>query len=92
VELARILGVTSAASSGVVDRLVARGHATRRPHEKDGRRTIVTISDSGREEVLGYLVPMFAELQRMDAELTPEQREVVTAYLRGATRAMRRLL
>jgi DNA-binding MarR family transcriptional regulator len=92
VELARILGVTSAASSGVVDRLVARGHATRRPHEKDGRRTVVTISDSGREEVLGYLVPMFAELQRMDAELTPEQRAVVTAYLQGATQAMHRLL
>ena len=41
------LGVTSAASSGVVDRLVARGHATRRPHHDDGRRTEVVITESG---------------------------------------------
>ena len=51
VELARALGVTSAASSGVVDRLVARGHAQRRPHPDDGRRTEVVITESGRVEV-----------------------------------------
>lgn len=92
VELARFLGVTSAASSGVVDRLVARGHATRRPHERDGRRTVVTISDSGREEVLGYLMPMFVGLKEMDARLTEQERAVVTDYLHAATTTMRRLL
>jgi DNA-binding MarR family transcriptional regulator len=91
-ELARLLGVTSAASSGVVDRLVARGHATRRPHEHDGRRTVVTISDSGREEVLGYLMPMFAALQDLDDRLTPHDRAIVTRYLEEAVRAVRRLL
>ncbi|MBD3785181.1 MAG: MarR family transcriptional regulator, partial [Micrococcales bacterium] len=39
VDLARALGVTSAASSQVIDRLVARGHAERRRHPADGRRT-----------------------------------------------------
>jgi len=92
VELARFLGVTSAASSGVVDRLVARGHATRRPHERDGRRTVVTISDSGREEVLGYLMPMFVGLKEMDSRLTEQERAVVTDYLHAATTTMRRLL
>jgi len=92
VELAKILGVTSAASSGVVDRLVARGHASRRPHERDGRRTVVTISDSGREEVLGYLMPMFVALREMDDRLEEPQRSVVTGYLEAATTAMRRLL
>lgn len=92
VELARELGVTSAAASGIVDRLCTRGHAVRHPHEHDKRRTEVRITDSGREEVLGYLVPMFTALAELDAGLTAEERAVVDRYLRGATAAMRRML
>lgn len=92
VELGRVLGVTSAASSGVVDRLVARGHAERRPHPDDGRRTEVVITESGRAEVLSWLQPMFASLAALDNGLTDEQRDVIERYLRGATEAMRKLL
>ncbi len=92
VELARALGVTSAASSGVVDRLVARGHAERRPHPEDGRRTEVVITDSGRAEVFARLAPMFAALAALDSGLDAHDREVVERYLRGATAAMRALM
>ena len=92
VELSRALGVTSAASSGVVDRLVARGHAERRSHPDDRRRTVVVITESGRREVFHLLAPMFAALAELDASLTPEQRELVEHYLRGATAAMRALM
>ena len=92
VELARALGVTSAASSGVVDRLVARGHATRRPHQDDGRRTEVVITESGRVEVFAMLAPMFAGLAQLDSSLSDDERVVVERYLRGATAAMRALL
>lgn len=92
VELARELGVTSAAASGVVDRLVARGHAQRRPHPADGRRTEVVISESGRLEVFTRLAPMFAGLAEIDSSLTDDERAVVERYLRGATAAMRALL
>jgi DNA-binding MarR family transcriptional regulator len=92
VELARMLGVTSAASSGVVDRLVARGHAERRPHPDDGRRTQVLITDSGRAEVYARLAPMFAALAHLDTGLDEHERAVVERYLRGATAAMRTLM
>lgn len=92
VDLARALGVTSAASSGVVDRLVARGHAVRRPNPDDGRRTQVLITDSGRLEVYARLAPMFAALAALDTELAEHEREVVERYLRGATAAMRTLM
>jgi len=92
VELARALGVTSAASSGVVDRLVARGHATRRPHHDDGHRTEVVITQSGRVEVFAMLAPMFAGLAQLDSSLSDDERVVVERYLRGATAAMRALL
>jgi DNA-binding MarR family transcriptional regulator len=92
VELARALGVTSAASSGVVDRLVARGHAERRRHPADGRRTQVLITESGRAEVFARLAPMFAALAALDGGLEDHDREVVERYLRGATAAMRALI
>ena len=92
VELAKALGVTPAASSGVVDRLVARGHAQRRPHPEDGRRTEVVITESGRLEVFQRLAPMFAALAALDSSLSDEERAVVEHYLRGATAAMRALI
>lgn len=92
VDLARLLGVTSAASSGVVDRLVSRGHAERRSHPGDGRRTEVRITASGRAEVLARMTPMFESLAALDATLDDDERVVVERYLRGATAAMRNLM
>jgi DNA-binding MarR family transcriptional regulator len=88
VELAKLLGVTSAASSGVVDRLVSHGHAERRSHPGDKRRTEVVITDSGRAEVLARLRPMFEALAALDASLDDSERDVVERYLRGAIEAM----
>lgn len=91
-ELARRLGVTTAASSGIVDRLTARGHVVRTPDEEDRRRTAVSLTGSGAAEVIGHLTPMFTALHELDAGLDDDQRAVVEAYLRGARDALRRLL
>ena len=91
-DLAHTLGVTSAASSGIVDRLEARGHVSRQPHPTDKRRTVVAISASGRTEVLSQMRPMFEALVAADAKLTDQQRTVVEGYLRDITAAMRTLL
>ena len=88
-ELGRVLGVSSAAASGIIDRLEARGHAQRTSHQSDGRRTSVTISPSGRTEVVGFLMPMFRELAVIDAELSDEDRPAVDRFLAGAIRALR---
>lgn len=91
-ELAQRLGVTTAAASGIVDRLVARGHAQRQPHPTDRRRTAVVATPSGREELMGRLMPMFAELAQVEASLTEAEREVVLRFLTDADRAVGRLL
>lgn len=91
-ELARALGVTTAAASGVVDRLVTHGHARREPHTVDGRRTQVHLTDAGRAEAVGHLAPMFTALAALDASLTDEERVVVDRYLDGAIAAVRALL
>ncbi len=91
-ELSRLLGVSSAAASGIIDRLEAHGHAQRAAHASDGRRTSVTISASGREEVIGFLMPMFRELAIIDAELDDAERAAVDRFLTGAIRALRAVI
>lgn len=91
-DLARHLGVSSAAASGIVDRLASRGHVRREPDQDDRRRTQVVVTDSGRADILGQLMPMFLALDDLDRGLSPEDRAVIDAYLSGAIAAVERLL
>lgn len=91
-DLARLLGVTAAAATGIVDRLEAHGHVERRPHPSDRRRTMVDLTPSGRTQAIGLLAPMFRSLAEADAELSDEERAVVTRFLRQATEAMRQVM
>ena len=87
-EMARLLEVSTAASTGIVDRLVDRGHAERQPHPEDRRRVEVHLTDSGRTEILEHLGPMFRGLAALDASFTDAELVVVERYLRGAVAAL----
>ena len=91
-DLARRLGVTTAASSGIVDRLVKHGHVQRRPHAEDGRRTEVFLTHPGRLEMVRYLAPMFLALTELDQDLSDADRAVVDGFLTRAQAAIRTLL
>lgn len=91
-EVARRLDVSTAAATGIADRLESRGHVRREPHPVDRRRTVLTITDTGRREVADHLVPMFLALDRLDRGLPDAERAAVTAYLRGATAALETVL
>lgn len=86
-EIARLLEVSTAASTGIVDRLVTRGHVERVADSADRRRTSVHITAAGHAEVINRLLPMFEALQALDDTLTPRERAVVTRYLDGARAA-----
>jgi DNA-binding MarR family transcriptional regulator len=88
-ELSRLLEVSTAAGTGIVDRLASHGHVTREPHAGDRRRTRVMVTASGREEVLLRLMPMFQALRRLDDSFDPDERVVVERYLRGALEAFK---
>ncbi|MDI6912346.1 MarR family transcriptional regulator [Nocardioides sp.] len=90
-ELARILDISTAASTGVVDRLAERGHVERHPHAEDRRRTDVRVTASGREEVLAHLLPMFTALDTWDRSFTDAERALVERYLRGVREAFERV-
>ena len=91
-EVARRLEVSTAAATGIVDRLVSRGHVERRPHAADRRRTELVLTESGRREVVGHLLPMFISLDQLDRGFTADERAVVERYLRGAAAAFERVV
>lgn len=86
-EIARLLDVSTAASTGIVDRLEAKGHVERRPHHTDRRRTEVVMTPSAYAEVMAQLAPMFGELARLDEGLSAAERAIVTGYLNAVIRA-----
>ena len=90
-ELSRRLDVSTAAATGIVDRLVSHGHVIRSPHEHDRRRTQVVVTASGREEVLQGLLPMFRALRELDESFDAQERAVVERFLRGAIDAFRQV-
>lgn len=91
-EIAQRLGVTTAAASGIIDRLSARGYVERRADERDRRRTQVHVTDLGRRDMLQHLMPMLTAVAELDSAFSEEERRVVEAYLAGANAALRRLL
>lgn len=83
-ELARQLGVSTAAATGIVDRLEARGHVERHPIPGDRRRTALHITTSGSEEARGHLRVMIDGLGALGLTFTDAERDVVSRYLTGA--------
>jgi len=83
-ELARLLDVSTAASTGVVDRLEKHGHVVRRPHPTDRRRQEVHLTESGEAEMEHHLRPMLVALAELEAGMTEAERRAVLAFFGGA--------
>ncbi|WP_051570909.1 MarR family winged helix-turn-helix transcriptional regulator [Cryptosporangium arvum] len=89
VELGRLLGLSSGAATGLVDRLERAGYARREPHPRDRRRQIVRATARAEADVVRALEPVAAEIDRIGAGLTDEQRELTVSVL-GALAAVHR--
>ncbi|MEY4657658.1 MAG: hypothetical protein RL466_471 [Actinomycetota bacterium] len=86
-ELANNLGVTSAAATQLVDRLVKRGHAQREPHAMDARKVVIYPSESGIGTVVQKLMPVLNTLSEIDKTLNAKERQVIFRYLSEAKKA-----
>lgn len=80
-DLSKRLGISTAATTSVVDRLVALDHATRTQHPTDRRGVVVVPNPRSVERAMGTLMPMIMGVDGVLDEFTPEQQEVVTQYL-----------
>jgi DNA-binding MarR family transcriptional regulator len=80
-DLAARLGVTTAASTLVVDRLVALGHVERHRHASDRRKIVVVPSRSSVERAIDELMPVIAGVAGLVDDLAPAERELVAGFL-----------
>ena len=80
-ERATRLNITPGAVTGVIDRLVATGHASRVPHSDDGRSIQVVPNPDSFHAVARLLGPMIEELQRRGRHYSPEDFRVIERFL-----------
>ena len=85
-----LLGLTSGAATGLVDRLQRGGWVRREPHPEDRRRQTVTATTEARETVLRELLPLADDIGRAAAELSSGERRLVTDVLFELARLHRR--
>jgi DNA-binding MarR family transcriptional regulator len=80
-ELAHHLEISTAATTLVVDRLVAAGHVTREPHRNDGRKVIVRAAPRSAEAAYGHVALLLERTAELDESMSPAERATVTSFL-----------
>lgn len=82
-EIADYLGISTASTTKLLDRLTASGHLVRSAHPSDRRSVVVTSTPHARAEVRARLGAMH-ERMRVIAEAVPlEARDDVVAFLKA---------
>ncbi|MFC6259266.1 MarR family winged helix-turn-helix transcriptional regulator, partial [Kocuria oceani] len=80
-DLAARLGISSASTTTLLDRLTKSGHVRREPHPTDRRALIVTATEGADREVRATLTAVHERMIAAARTLTPEQAEVVVSFL-----------
>jgi DNA-binding MarR family transcriptional regulator len=80
-ELTRYLGVSTASTTAIIDRLERSGHVTRVPHPTDRRSVRIVATAASDHEVRATLGSMHSRMMAAVAEMTPEECDVVIACL-----------
>ena len=80
--LARLLRISGASSSKLLDRLTASGHLQRVPNPHDRRSSVVVATEHGHTEVRERLDGLHARMQEAAEQVPEEARGEVAAFLR----------
>jgi len=79
--LTRYLGITSASTTALLDRLERSGHVSRTPNPADRRSVLVTSSEKADIEVRHTLAAMHERMMAVVRDMDVAQRETVIAFL-----------
>ena len=88
-ELARALGISTAASTVVIDRLTKVGHVTRERHPTDRRAVSVVPARESVVRAFQHLMPMIMGIDAVIRDYTQEEQDVITDYLRKVVHVYR---
>jgi DNA-binding MarR family transcriptional regulator len=87
-DLSQFLGITSASTTSLIDRLVASGHVRREAHPSDRRSIVVVPTVESDTEVRETLGAMHRRMMNVAEGLTAEQAHIVVAFLQQMTDAL----
>lgn len=79
--MAESLGISSASTTKLIDRLERAGHVRRGPHPSDRRAIVVSIEPSTRAAALRTVGAQQARRVNAVRRLDPQEREAVTRFL-----------
>jgi DNA-binding MarR family transcriptional regulator len=80
-ELAKHLRISTAATTAVIDRLEAVGHAHREAHSHDRRKVVVVPTPSSVRAAFESLAPLLGGVASVTRELPDDARAIVTDFL-----------
>lgn len=81
VALSRYLGITSASTTALLDRLEKSGHVVRAPNPRDRRSVLITSSDKSDDEIRRTLSAMHERMMAIVRGMDPDQRATVIGFL-----------
>src|SRR6476661_5180924 len=87
-DLSRVLGITTASTTSLIDRLVASGHVRREPHPTDRRSLVIVPTVATDSEVRATLGQMHRRMLAVAEELSADESRVIVGFLRRMTEAL----
>ncbi len=87
-DIAAHLGITTASTTKLLDRLARAGHITREPHPSDRRALVVRITAETRRIATDTVGRQQSRRFGVAARRTPEEREVVISFLEDTAREL----
>ena len=86
-DLAKRLDLTAGAVTGVVNRLVATGHASRQATHGDGRSVHIAPASASVDQATRLLMPLIIEMSSRASRYTESELAVVQRFLDDVARA-----
>ncbi|HEX7090136.1 MAG TPA: MarR family transcriptional regulator [Longimicrobiales bacterium] len=91
-ELAREAGLTTGATTALIDRLEAAGYVRRVRDERDRRRVYVTLTDAARQAIAEVWGPLGQEGMEVAGRYSAEELALIAEYLRTSREVLRKHL
>ena len=87
-DLSRMLGITTASTTSLLDRLVGSGHVRREPHPTDRRSLVIVPTVATDSEVRATLGGMPRRMRSVAEELRSAEAQIVVSFLRRMSEAV----
>ncbi|MFG1933118.1 MarR family winged helix-turn-helix transcriptional regulator [Mycobacterium sp. NPDC048908] len=88
-ELRQQMGVSGAAITYLVERMIASGHVRRESDPNDRRKVILRVADHGTEVALGFFTPLAEHTRRALADIPDADLEAAHRTFTAVITAMR---